>query len=111
MRLGGVTVTIYDTVRTGRSGSAARMPYRGTLQIHLLSVAKRIAALRASRARRMKVMILSGLQYLAAYVTTAISTLYTELFLIVLLAIRHAVSEKKKYKFDIETITECLNAI
>lgn len=86
------TVTIDDAVRATGPWSATRMPYRGTLQVHLFPVPERITALGASRASRMKVMIITGLEDFAADVAVAVGALYAKLFLIILLAVRYPVS-------------------
>lgn len=67
------------------------MPDGTALQIHLLSIAKRIAALCAARTSRMKVVVLAGLQYLATDESIAVSTLDAERLLITLFTVRHAV--------------------
>lgn len=102
-------MSVDDTVGSGRSRTAARMPNGGALQVHLLPVAERVTAFRATRARRMEMMIVTGLQDLAADVAIAVSTLHPELLLVVLLAVRHAVpiAKKKKKKKVRATGTEC----
>ena len=93
LRRVGLGVAVDDAVGPRGPGPAARMPDRRPLQEHLLAVAEGIAAFGAARARRMEVVILAGLQHLAAYVAITVGALHAELLLVVSLAIRHAVSE------------------
>jgi len=95
LRSVSIPVSVHDTIGSGRSWTAAWMPYSGTLQIHFFSIAERVAAFRAARASRMEMMVVTGLQDLAANVTVAIGALYSKLLLIILLAVRHAVSVEK----------------
>lgn len=67
------------------------MPNGSSLEIHLFAVAERIAALRAARARWMKVMVVTGLQDFSADVAFAVSAFHAVELLVVLLAIRLAV--------------------
>lgn len=76
---------------SGWSGPAARMPDRAALQVHLLAIAERIATLCAARARRMKVVVLAGLQHLAANEAAAVGALDAKQLLVALLAVRYAV--------------------
>lgn len=87
-----VPVSVHDAVRSGGSRTATRVPYSRALQIHLLPVAERIAAFRAACAGRVEMMVVTGLQDLAADVTIAVGALHPELLLVILLAVRHAVS-------------------
>ena len=91
-------VAIHDTIWTARAWSATRMPNGGPLQVHLLSVTERIAALGATSAGRMKMMIVAGLQHLSADVTIAVGTFHTKLLLVIFLAVRHPVSVDQKPK-------------
>lgn len=55
-------VSVHDTIRSGGgSWTAARVPYGGTLQVHFLPVAERVAAFRAACAGRMEMMVVAGL--------------------------------------------------
>jgi len=72
------------------------MPYGSTLQVHFLPVAERVAAFRTARTGWMEMMVVAGLQNLAADVTIAIGAFYSKLLLIIFLTVRHAVSVKKK---------------
>jgi len=56
-----VPVSVYDAIGSGGSWTAARVPYSGALQIHLLPVAEWIAAFRAACAGRMEMMVVAGL--------------------------------------------------
>lgn len=94
LRRVGLRVTVDDAVGGGGSWTAPRVPDGGSLQEHLLAIAEGIAALGATSARRVEVMVLAGLQDLAAYVPVAVRALNAELFLVVFLAIRHPVSVK-----------------
>jgi len=89
-------VSVHDAVGSGRSRTATWMPDGGTLQIHLFSVAERIAAFRATCTRRMEMMIVASLQDLTTDIAVAVGAFYSELLLIILLAVRHAVSVEKK---------------
>lgn len=74
-----------------RSRTTAWMPDGAALQIHFLAIAKRITALGASRARRVEVMVLTGLQHLAADEAIAVGTLDAKRFLVALFAVRHTI--------------------
>lgn len=74
-----------------RTRPATRMPNRCALQIHFFAVAKRIAALGTASARRVKVMIVTGLQHFSTNVTLAVSTFDAEGLLVVLLTVWLAV--------------------
>lgn len=87
----GVPVSIHDAIGSGGSWTAAWVPYGSTLQVHFFPVAKRVAAFRTAGASRMEMMVIAGLQNLAADVTVAIGAFYSKLLLIILLAVRHAV--------------------
>lgn len=91
----GVPVSIHDAIGSGGSWTAAWVPYGSTLQVHFFPVAKRVAAFRTAGASRMEMMVIAGLQNLAADVTVAIGAFYSKLLLIILLAVRHAVSVEK----------------
>jgi len=45
----------------------------------------------------MEMMVVAGLQNLAANVTVAIGALYSKLLLVIFLAVRHAVSVEKNF--------------
>lgn len=89
-------MSVDDAIGPGGSWATAWVPYGGTLQVHFLPIAERVAAFRAARAGRMEMMVVAGLQNLAADVTVAIGALYPKLLLIILLAVRHAVSVEKE---------------
>jgi len=72
------------------------MPDGGSLQIHLFPVAEGIAAFRATRARRMEMMVVASLQDLTTDVAVAVGAFYSELLLVILLAVRHAVPVEKE---------------
>lgn len=67
------------------------MPNRTALQVHLLAVPKRIAALCAPSTSWVKVMVFACLQHLAAYEPVAIGTLDTKRLLVALLTVRHPI--------------------
>lgn len=89
--LRGVPVSVDDAVRSGGSWTAARMPNRSALQVHLLAVAERVAAFRAARAGRVEMVVVACLQNLTADEAVAVGALHPKLLLVVLLAVRHAV--------------------
>lgn len=95
-------MSVYDAVGSGGSWTTARMPNRGALQVHLLAVAERVAAFRATRAGRVEMMIVTCLQDLSADETVAIGALHSELLLVILLAVRHTVPVVKKVLKDSE---------
>lgn len=92
----GIPVSVHDTVGPGGSRAAARMPNGSALQVHLFPIAERVAAFRATRARRVEMMVVAGLQDLAADVAIAVRALYPKLLLIILLAVRHAVPADRR---------------
>lgn len=61
------------------------------MQVHLLAVAERVAALGAAGAGWMEMVVVAGLQHFSAYVAIAIGTLDAEQLLIAFLAVRRAV--------------------
>lgn len=67
------------------------MPNRRALQIHFLAIAEWIAALRATGAGRVEVMVIAGLEHFAADVTLAISAFDAEGLLVILFAVGLAV--------------------
>ena len=67
-----------------------------TLQIHLLAVSERVSALGAACAGRVEVVVVAGLQHLAADVALAVGALDAELGLVVLLAERLAISATRE---------------
>lgn len=85
-------VTVNDPVGPTGPWTTTWMPNSCALQVHFLSVAEGIATLCASGARRVEMMIITGLQDLAADVTTAVGALHAELLLVVFLAVRHPIS-------------------
>lgn len=89
-------VSVDNTVRSGGSWTAARMPDRGALQVHLLSVAERVAAFCATRTGRVEMMVVTRLQNFTADKAVAVGALNPELLLVVLLAVRHAVPVAKR---------------
>lgn len=76
---------------SGWAGTAARVPDGVALQVHLLAVAKGVAALGAPRTGRVEVVVAARLQDLAADVSIAVGTLDTVRLLVALLAVRHPV--------------------
>lgn len=84
-------VSIHDAVRSGGSWTAAWMPYGGTLQVHFLAVAERVAAFRATCASRMEMVVVASLQNLAADIAITVGALNSKLLLIIFFAVRHAV--------------------
>lgn len=62
LQLGGGALEVERRERRVRRGPAARVPDGGALQEHLLAVAERVAALAAARARRVEVVVLTGLR-------------------------------------------------
>lgn len=86
------SVAVHDTIGSARTRATTGMPNGSALQVHLFSIAKRIATLGATGTSRVKMMIVTCLQHLSADVTIAIGAFHTEQLLIILLAIRHPVS-------------------
>jgi len=85
--------TIENGAVFGRAGPTPRMPNGATLQIHFLAVAKGVATFRASRARRVEMVVVASLQNLSAYESCAVRAFHAVLFLVVLLTKWHSVSE------------------
>lgn len=86
-----VLAAVQDGAVLRGAGPAARVPDGAALEVHLLAVAERVAALGAARARGVEVVVVAGLQHLARDVAAAVRALDAELLLVVLLAVRHAV--------------------
>lgn len=85
------SVAVHDTIGSARARATAGMPNGSALQVHLLSIAERIATLGATGTSRVKMMIVTCLQHLSADVTIAIGAFHAEQLLVILLAIRHPV--------------------
>lgn len=83
--------SVQDDAGLGGTRAASRMPDGTALQVHLLAVAKGIAALGAAGTGRMEVVIVARLQHLAADEAAAVGALHPESLLVALLAVGHRI--------------------